>query len=65
MRRCLELREPAALARLEDTEVSLDEAKAPLLGAWKTEDAFEQVEWGAWSQAALVGLQQCALARRC
>lgn len=65
MHRCLEPRESAALARLEGTEVSLAEAKALLLGAQKTEDAFEQAEWGAWSQAALEGSQQCPLARRC
>ena len=37
--------------------------RAPLLGAQKTEEAFEQVEWGAWSQAGLTGSQQCTLAQ--
>lgn len=36
MHRCLDLQEPAALARLEDTEVSSGEAKGP--PAWCTED---------------------------
>ena len=65
MRRCLEPRESASLALLEGTEVSLGEAKALLPGAQKTENAFEQVEWGAWSQAAPVGPPQCPLARGC